>query len=274
MKLITEDLEETINNQIVENLRQHNFPLVATAVSEVLDKMYAAIPESKRISYGKVYCIKELSTFIHLILQVEPDYFFLSQKLFQNCDEHRCTGVALGLITAYGEKKFEAVIPFFEETADSEHWEIREFSQMFFRRIIKKHPEKARLFLLDKTQSPSPNIRRFVAESLRPVRENKWLTKQPDYSLSVLRLLFTENKAYPRTSVGNNLSDLSRYVPKIIFSIVDELVAKSDKNAYWIAQRACRNLVKNAPIRVMNALKTDVYKYKTKSYKRSDYERN
>jgi hypothetical protein len=46
------------------------------------------------------------------------------------------------------------------------------------------------------------------------------------------------------------------------------LVASGDKNSYWIAYRACRNLVKKDPKRVMNLLGIDEYRYKKTVYKR------
>lgn len=99
-------------------------------------------------------------------------------------------------------------------------------------------------FLLRLVDSEDANIRRFVTETLRPVQENKWFYSDPEYSLSVLRHLFKERFPYPRTSVGNNLSDLARRQPELVYTLVDELVETGDKNSYWIAYRACRNLVK------------------------------
>ena len=113
-----------------------------------------------------------------------------------------------------------------------------------------------------------PNLRRMVSEALRPVTENRWLHQQPEYSLSVLRLMFAEAQPYPRTSVGNNLSDLSRRNPELIFAIVGELIASGDPNSRWIAHRACRNLVKADPIRVMDLLGVDEYHYKDRHYTR------
>ena len=127
-------------------------------------------------------------------------------------------------------------------------------------------------FLLRLVQSEDPNLRRFVSETLRPVQENKWFYKDPDYSLTVLRYLFRESAPYPRTSVGNNLSDLARRLPELVYGLVEELVSSEDKHSYWIAYRACRNLVKQEPIRVMDLLGVDEYKYKKAIYKRGDYE--
>lgn len=117
-------------------------------------------------------------------------------------------------------------------------------------------------------------MRRFVSEMLRPVVENKWLYQDLDYSISILRHLFKEAHPYPRTSVGNNLSDISRRNPETVFQLVAELVSMKDENSDWIAMRACRNLVKEYPIRVMDVLGVDTYKYKNRVYKRSDYSKD
>ena len=106
--------------------------------------------------------------------------------------------------------------------------------------------------------------------ALMPIQpENRWFFKDPEYSLSIIKHLFKEKSFYPRTSVGNLLSDWSKKYPEIVYEIVEELVAENDKNSYWIAYRACRNLVKKEPERVMDLLKTDEYKYKKNIYKRT-----
>jgi 3-methyladenine DNA glycosylase AlkC len=137
-------------------------------------------------------------------------------------------------------------------------------SQMFFRKIIKKHPAIAKKILLNLVNSSYSNIRRFVSETLRPVKENKWFHDRPEYPLSILRNLFKESAAYPRTSVGNNLSDLAKRNPELVYKLVKELVDSGNENSYWIAYRACRSLVKKEPDKVMKLLKVDEYKYKNR----------
>jgi len=126
-------------------------------------------------------------------------------------------------------------------------------------------------YLLELVKSEDANTRRFVAETLRPVQENRWLYKNPDYPLSILKNLFKESSPYPRTSVGNNLSNLARQLPDLVYGLVKELVDSGDKNAYRIAYRACRNLVKEEPDRVMDLLSVDDYIYKKRRYRRNDY---
>jgi 3-methyladenine DNA glycosylase AlkC len=180
-------------------------------------------------------------------------------------------GVGLGILALYGIDDYQSVLPFFESAALADHWEPREYAQGLFRKILKAHPDAIRPYLLEYVQSDRPNLRRFVSEMLRPVVENTWLYHDLEYSISILRHLFKEGHPYPRTSVGNNLSDIARRNPEIVFQLVAELVSLKDENSDWIARRACRNLVKKYPIRVMDELGVDAYKYKNRIYKRSDY---
>ncbi len=92
--------------------------------------------------------------------------------------------------------------------------------------------------------------------------------------MSILRHLFAEPEPYPRTSVGNNLSDLAKHHPNLIYGIVDELVRSGNKNSYWIAYRACRNLVKREPLKVMDLLRVDEYRYKKRIHRRKEVQDN
>jgi 3-methyladenine DNA glycosylase AlkC len=238
-----------------------------------LGELYANIPDKKRISYGRVHTIKVLAKYLYTHLDEEnAPVFEIASQLYAAGETNWSKGVALGILADRGVTDYQSVLPYFESPAGSDDWDLREFAQMFFRRLIKKYPAEMQTFLLQLVKSEDPNLRRFVSETLRPVQENKWFYKDPDYSLTVLRHLFKERAPYPRTSVGNNLSDLARRLPDLVYGLVEELVSSRDKNSYWIAYRACRNLVKKEPIRVMDLLGVDEYKYKKAVYRRGDYE--
>ncbi len=49
-----------------------------------------------------------------------------------------------------------------------------------------------------------------------------------------------------------------------------KLAGSGNDNSYWIAYRACRNLVKKEPVLVMDILKIDRYKYKDRDVERKD----
>jgi len=275
MNLLTDQTKEKIKHNILLPFQNGEYESAMEAISAVLDELYDNIPENRRISYGRVHTIKVLSEYLYIKLtENNAPVFQIASDLFNISIDYKGTGVALGILSFYGLEDYKSVVPYFEKAALSFYWDVREFAQMFFRKLIKKYPDEMREYLLQLVDSEDANIRRFVSETLRPVQENKWFYKYPDYPLSVLQYMFKESSQYPRTSVGNNLSDLSRKHPELVFQIIAELVESGDQNSYWIACRACRNLVKKEPIRVMNALRLNEYKYKMRIHKRSDYQGN
>ncbi|MDZ7319820.1 MAG: DNA alkylation repair protein [candidate division KSB1 bacterium] len=275
MKILTLAIEQKIKSCIIEPLLQKDYISALQNIAVIFDNLYAAIPDNKRISNGRVYIIRILSD--HLLVQlkeIDAPLFDIAASIFMISDDYKSQGVALALLSWYGLADYNKVIPYFELAAKSSNWDVREMSQMFFKKLIKNHPNEMKDYLQQLVKSENLNLRRFVAETLRPVQENKWFYGNPEYPLSILRNLFREDAAYPRTAVGNNLSDLARRLPDLVYELVQELVESGDKNSYWIAYRACRNLVKKDPIKVMDLLKVDKYKYKNRIYQRSDYQRN
>ena len=275
MQILTPEIQQRIEDLIINNCLNKQYDLVTKNISPVIDELYANIPANKRISYGRVYTVKILSEYLFRYLnEMDAPIFQIASHIFEKGTDFKTKGVALGILSFFGLKDCEKVLPFFQSAGADENWDVREMAQMFFKKLIKKYPEEIKAYLIKLVKSENPNIRRFVAETLRPVQENRWFYDNPDYPLSILRNLFKEKTAYPRTSVGNNLSDLARRLPDLVYDRVKELVESGDKNSYWIAYRACRNLVKKEPLKVMDILKVDEYKYKNRLHKRSDYQRN
>lgn len=272
MNLLNNETREQIHKDVLSPLLNQDYDLAASSIPRLLDKLYANIPDDKRISYGRVYTIKVLSEYVYRrLVDLGAPVFRIASVTFDKGRDCRSRGVALGILSWYGVSDCQKVLPYFESAATSPEWDLRELAQMFFRKLIGKGPDEMRQYLLHLANSEDPNLRRFVSETLRPVQENRWFLNSPDYPLSILRHMFKERSPYPRTSVGNNLSDLARHHPDLVYDVVKELADSGDKNSCWIAYRACRNLVKQEPMKVMNLLGVDEYKYKDRIYKRSDY---
>jgi 3-methyladenine DNA glycosylase AlkC len=267
MNLLTGQVINSIHEDILLPILVKDNPEVIHHINLILSDLYNNIPEQRRISNGRVYTVKILSAYLYQCLREQnADIFTTAIKIFDDSPEVLTKGVAMGILSLYGLGDFANVTSFFTTAAAGNDWGLRELAQMFFRKLITKYPEEAKIYLLNLAKSKDYNLRRFAAETLRPVVENKWIYNQPEYSLEVLRHLFKERVPYPRSSVGNNLSDLSRRLPDLVYSIVDELVYSSDKNSYWIAYRACRNLVKKEPVKAMSLLRIEEYHYKTAHY--------
>ncbi|MEM3562131.1 MAG: hypothetical protein QXR19_02760 [Candidatus Jordarchaeaceae archaeon] len=139
---------------------------------------------------------------------------------------------------------YKEVLPYFESVASSPVFDMREMAQMFFRRLIRRYLSEMRECLLQLVKSEDAKIRKFVAETLRPVQENRWFYENPDYPLSVLKHMFKEGAPYPSTAVGNNLGDLAKMHPYLVYDLVKEQIERGDENFYWTAYLVCRNLVK------------------------------
>jgi 3-methyladenine DNA glycosylase AlkC len=233
------------------------------------DEIHAAIPEKLRIGRGITWVVERIATLLAAQGLADEQLRALALAIHaQLAPDDLLIGAPIFMLADYGSRRPAEVFEFFEAAAGAEHWVVREFAAGAFRKVIGAQREAVLLWLKGMAQSADPNQRRLAGEALRPVTMNKWLNGEPEYALSVLRLMFREKHPYPRTSVGNNLSDLSRRQPELIFGLVKELVASGDANSYWIAYRACRNLVKKEPQRVMNLLGVGEYHYKDRNFYR------
>lgn len=269
MIVFNDEIIAQIGKLVKENHNNYDFYEI---IEKLYHKLYRLIPDKNRISYGSYYIVHNTGRFIYKTSQEQQLSIENPALNLLNNGSLKAKGIGLSALSYLAIDNPKKYLKYFEQYADDDHWEMREFAAGFMHQICKNHPDVSKSFYLRLVKSESPNIRRFVSESLRPVSANRWIQKQPEYSLSIIKHLFKEKHNYPRTSVGNNLSDLARNNPDLIYNIVNELVKSGDKNSYWIAYRSCRNLVKKEPIKVMNLLKTDEYIYKNRKHYRHDYQ--
>ena len=273
-KLINSNHHKSID-KILKNIKKVSVSKITTSLGKLIEHIRADIPEKKRISYGRYNIIKQMGfEFYPRLEKAEIDTFYFALKIFSNPDHDQFVrSLAVQLISIYGlkTKDLAMVLPVFKKAAADEHWEMRECSAGFIRKLIKEYPDELKKWYLRQVVSKNPLLRRFACESIRPVSDNKWLIERSDFVFSIIENLYTESNSYPRTSVGNNLSDWARIDKERVYKIVKELVKNGNKNSHWIAYRACRNLVKIEPVRVMDLLKVSEYKYKNRTYYLKDY---
>jgi 3-methyladenine DNA glycosylase AlkC len=274
VQLLTQSHLEEISHLVVK-ISQGELSDIGYDLMNLIGEIRADIPPRKRISYGRYSIIKELSQEMALRLEeTGVNLFQYGNGLFENQElDPFVRSYALGLISIYGLNSHDLknTLPTFEAAASDENWIVRECASGLIKKLIKAFPEEMKKWYLALVKSKDPLKRRFGSESLRPVAENRWIHKQPEYALSIIKHLFRESDPYPRTSIGNSLSDWIRVNEELAYPIVEELAQNGDKNSYWIAYRACRNLVKKKPLLVMDLLGVNEYKYKKRIHKRSDY---
>jgi 3-methyladenine DNA glycosylase AlkC len=238
------------------------------------EDLHADIPARRRQSRGITWVMQHISRL--LIARcggVEPVRALADALCAGLAPGDRLIGVPIFLMAEWGKVHPSDALEFLGQTGDAEDWVVREFAAAGWRQMIGPCREVVLPWLKTAAKSPSPRLRRLAGESLRPVADNRWLNREPQTSLEVLRLLFREPHPYPRTSAGNNPSDLARRNPALVLGIVQELVDSGDRNSYWIAYRACRNLVKQDPAKVLDLLGVDEYHYKERHFYRDGYRR-
>jgi hypothetical protein len=255
--------------QILSKVSGSDARTIASNLAILIDRIHQDIPEKRRVSTGRYSITKALGQALYPLLE---DAFEFGVDIFENPGDPFVRSTALQLLSLWAVENegLESVRAYFEAGAGEDDWIVRECASGLVRKLTKAFPKEVRAWYFDLVKSPDPNLRRFVSESLRPVVENRWFHTKPDYALGVIRHLFQEGSPYPRTSVGNNLSDWMRVDQETAWPIVEELAQNGDSNSYWIAYRACRNYVKKEPIKVMDLLGVDQYKYKTRIHQRED----
>lgn len=273
--LITKKHEDKIL-KLINEIEAYDVSEIVAGFDKIIEKIRKDIPEKKRISYGRYSIIKKMGIYIYpLLCDKNIKVYDLASEIFNNPEhEQFVRSLSIQLLTIFGEKsgELENVLPLLEKAAMDKNWEVRECSAGFVSKLIKKYPDNMHKWYLKMVKSKNPMQRRFACESLRPVADNKWFKKDPDFAFSIIKNLYKEFEDYPRTSVGNSLSDWMRIDEEKTLKIVRRLANNGNKNSYWIAYRACRNLVKKEPILVMDILKIDQYIYKDRKFYRENYQ--
>lgn len=274
--ILTENHRTLINN-LINTIDTAPISETTTRLHTLIERIRDDIPEKKRISYGRYSITKKMGEVMFpLLCEKDIDIIQLSTDIFDNPEHDEFVrSLSIQLLTLQGESggKPEKILPFVEKAAMDDNWIVRECSAGYVRKLIEKYPEKMKKWYLKMVRSKNPLQRRFTCESLRPVADNGWFKKQPEFVFPIISCLFEEHEEYPRTSIGNSLSDWMRIDKEKTLKIVRKLVKSGNKNSYWIAYRACRNLVKKEPLLVMDMLGVDHYKYKDRNFRREQCEK-
>lgn len=160
---------------------------------------------------------------------------------------------------AINEDSVSDYIPYFKNTADDSHFAVRESAQMALRELLQDFPDDIILIYNEWVKDSNEFTRRCASESLRPVLVNKknWIKEKPELAVKILKNLNCDPSLYVRKSVANNLSDISRNYPDLVLLTLDEWLSENDyqKRTFFIARKACRNIVKTKPEAVNKLLK-------------------
>lgn len=226
------------------------------ALQDYLNREYALIPEKERVGKGMVYLTKIVSKeFYNRFLKGKKPSE--ARKIIH---EMEITGdmlrFAIHVAAHVAAEDLDAVLTDVKRWADHDDWEIRENACYPLRFALKKNKVETLNVLRSWAQDDNENIRRAAAESLRPLSEIKWLRdpEKNDQVLEIISLINHDPSIYVRKAVGNNLKDLTKYMPEKILRLIEGwlggakgLDAKSQKNLTWTVYQALRWLKEKNP---------------------------
>ncbi len=209
-------------------------------INKILNTEYRKIPERERIGKGIKFisnqvakgvfqCLKKGGkTDIKFIINFIGSGFNYGESEESSIMQHFVLHLIAEYISSYPEK-FDDLLPLIINYACYSDWAIRETTTDSIISGLKRIPEKTIELLSDWTKSNNENLRRIVSESLRPHSSIKWLRDpaKNDRILEILTILRKDPSIYVRKSVGNNLKDLSKYMPETILDLVETWINKA-----------------------------------------------
>ncbi|GAB3689106.1 DNA alkylation repair protein [Nocardiopsis oceani] len=132
----------------------------------------------------------------------------------------------------------------------------RHTSEFAVRPYVQHHYEPTMALIRACAVDPDPNVRRFASEGIRP--RLPWAARLPGFVtdpapvLEVLELLRSDPSKYVRTSVANNLNDISREHPGLVLDLVERWTRESPTpETAWTVRHALRTLVKQGDQRAL-----------------------
>jgi 3-methyladenine DNA glycosylase AlkC len=145
-------------------------------------------------------------------------------------------------IQLYGIENYHTSIQAIEQ--------VTQYSSCEFaiRPFIQKYPETTIKQMLVWSQHNHPSVRRLASEGCRP--RLPWAPQLPEFMkdpsplIPILEQLNNDESAFVKTSVANNINDISKDNPQIALHLCKQWKKYNNKNTEWIIKHGLRSLLK------------------------------
>jgi len=128
-----------------------------------------------------------------------------------------------------------------------EHFTIESSSEFAIRQFILKYPDKTMEQMKLWSKSKHLDVRRLASEGCRPrlpwAVSLPYFKKNPKNILEILDILKDDKSTYVRTSVANNLNDISKDNPMMFKKIVKQWIGVNQKRDNLL-KHGCRTMLK------------------------------
>ncbi|MBN2153823.1 MAG: HEAT repeat domain-containing protein [Candidatus Lokiarchaeota archaeon] len=210
-------------------------PIAHATICRFLDEEYAGLPEKERVGKGAVFICRPAAASLAAYFRerdpgqaTQPARVIAFAAALHGVPDTRPRPFGkyiavffLAEFTKLSPDWFAACEPLILAWASSPDWEAREMALEPLLHAVRRYPEAVLPRCREWLRSPDENVRRFVAEGLRPRAGTRWLRDPARNApvLAILRELRHDPAEYVRKSVGNNLKDLSKYMPGAVLDL-------------------------------------------------------
>jgi len=155
-------------------------------------------------------------------------------------------------VAEYGLEHFDVSMSFQYELTQ------RFTAEFSIRPYLEKYPEATLAQLQLWATDPSPHVRRLVSEGSRPrlpwASHLKRFQQDPRPVLALLELLKDDPELYVRRSVANNLNDIGKDHPELLFETARRWLQQASEERCWLVRHALRSAVKRGEAGALDAM--------------------
>ena len=131
-------------------------------------------------------------------------------------------------------------------------------SEFAVRPFVEHQPAATFAALLKRTSHPSPHVRRWCSEGVRPRlpwgKQLQDLVRDPSPIWPILEELKDDPSLYVRKSVANCLNDIAKDHPEMVLDRCTVWQKDAGKHRQWIIRHALRTLIKNGNPRALSLM--------------------
>lgn len=183
----------------------------------------------------------------------------LLASLGPRLDETEDLGMAPFLYLPHTLFVAEQGIEHFEMSMRAQYELTQRFTAEFsIRPYLERYPEAALARLAEWASDPSPHVRRLVSEGTRPrlpwANRLRAFQQDPTPVLVLLELLKDDSELYVRRSVANNLNDIGKDHPELLFATSRRWLQDAGEERRWLVRHALRSAVKRGEAGALQVL--------------------
>jgi 3-methyladenine DNA glycosylase AlkC len=131
-------------------------------------------------------------------------------------------------------------------------------AEFSIRVFLERYPEQTMARLREWARDPDEHVRRLVSEGTRPrlpwAPRLRAFQRDPRPVLELLELLKDDPELYVRRSAANNLNDIGKDHPELLFETARRWLEDASPERQWLVKHALRSAVKRGEAGALQAL--------------------